>query len=144
MKDVFVEHYIDIPDEKVDVLANQQQEIDELKSKLDEEINKSIAISEEKEQLQKARVFSSVVDDLAETEVEKFATLVDGLEFGNEEQYAEKLNVIKENYFPKEKSSSDSDKLDDSVDQGALVENTVMARYADSISKAAKFDKVKS
>ena len=69
---------------------------------------------------------------------------MDGLEFGNEEQYAEKLNVIKENYFPKEKSSSDSDKLDDSVDQGALVENTVMARYADSISKAAKFDKVKS
>lgn len=143
MKEVFVEHYIDIPDEKVDVLSNQQQEIDELKSKLDEEIGKSVAISEEKEQLQKEKVFSSVVGDLAETEVEKFATLVNDVTFGDEEEYAQKLNVIKENYFPKAKAEN-SDKLDDSVDQGALVENTVMARYVEGISQAAKFDKVKS
>ena len=106
MKDVFVEHYIDVPDEKVDVLANQQQEIDELKSKLDEEIGKSVAISEEKEQLQKEKVFSSVVGDLAETEVEKFATLVNDVTFGDEEEYAQKLNVIKENYFPKAKAET--------------------------------------
>jgi hypothetical protein len=85
-----------------------------------------------------------VVGDLAETEVEKFATLVNDVTFGDEEEYAQKLNVIKENYFPKAKAETSGDKLDDSVDQGALVENTVMARYADSISKAAKFDKVKS
>ena len=143
MKEVFVEHYIDIPDEKVDVLSNQQQEIDELKSKLDEEIGKSVAISEEKEQLQKEKVFSSVVGDLAETEVEKFASLVNDVTFGDAEEYAQKLNVIKENYFPKAKAEN-SDKLDDSVDQGALVENTVMARYVEGISQAAKFDKVKS
>ena len=143
MKTVFTEHYIDVPEEKFDVLAGQAAEIDELKSKLNEEINKSVAISEEREQLQKEKVFRSVVDDLAETEVEKFAGLVEGISFDGEDKYISKLNVIKENYFPKAKAD-DSDKLEDSVDQGTLTDNTVMGRYVQGISQAAKFDKVKN
>jgi len=143
MKQVFTEHYIDVPEEKFDVLTEQQAQIDELKSKLDEEINKSIEISEEREQLHKEKVFRSVVDDLAETEVEKFAGLVEDVTFDNEEMYASKLNVIKENYFPKAKAD-DSDKLEDSVDQGTLTDNTVMSRYVQGITQAAKFDKVKN
>ena len=143
MKEVFKEHYIDVPEEKFDVLAEQQSEIDELKSKLNEEINKSVAISEDREQLQKEKVFRSVVDDLAETEVEKFAGLVEGISFDDEDKYISKLNVIKENYFPKAKAD-DSDKLEDSVDQGTLTDNTVMSRYVQGISQAAKFDKVKN
>ena len=143
MKQVFTEHYIEMPEEKYDVLAEQQNQIDELKSKLDEEINKSVEISEEREQLQKEKVFRSVVDDLAETEVEKFASLVEDVTYDNEEMYTSKLNVIKENYFPKAKSD-DTDKLDDSVDQGTLTDNTVMSRYVQGISQAAKFDKVKN
>ena len=142
MKSVFTEHYIDVPEDKFDVLAGQAAEIDELKSKLNEEINKSVAISEEREQLQKEKVFRSVVDDLAETEVEKFAGLVEGINFDGEDKYTSKLNVIKENYFPKAKAD-DSDKLEDSVDQGTLTDNTVMSRYVQGISQAAKFDKVK-
>lgn len=144
LQNVFTEHYIDVPDEKLDVLSSQQQEIDELKSKLNEEISKSVSISEEKEQLLKEKVFSSVVADLAETEVEKFSTLVNEVSFGSEEEYTSKLNVIKENYFPKAKASESSDELDDSVDQGALENGTVMDRYVKGISQAAKFDKVKS
>jgi hypothetical protein len=143
MKEVFKEHYIDVPEDKFDVLAEQQSEIDELKSKLNEEINKSVAISEDREQLQKEKVFRSVVDDLAETEVEKFAGLVEGISFDGEDKYISKLNVIKENYFPKAKAD-DSDKLEDSVDQGTLAGNTVMSRYVQGISQAAKFDKVKN
>ena len=143
MQEVFVEHYIDVPEEKFDVLSSQQQQIDELKSKLDEEIGKSVTISEEKEQLQKEKVFRSVVDDLAETEVEKFASLVESITYENEDKYISKLNVIKENYFPKAKAD-DSDKLEDSVDQGTLTDNTVMSRYVQGISQAAKFDKVKN
>ena len=142
MQEVFVEHYIDVPEEKFDVLNSQQQQIDELKSKLDEEIGKSVTISEEKEQLQKEKVFRSVVDDLAETEVEKFASLVESITYENEDKYISKLNVIKENYFPKAKAD-DSDKLEDSVDQGTLTDNTVMGRYVQGITQAAKFDKVK-
>ena len=143
MQEVFVEHYIDVPEEKFDVLSSQQQQIDELKSKLDEEIGKSVTISEEKEQLQKEKVFRSVVDDLAETEVEKFASLVESITYENEDKYISKLNVIKENYFPKAKAD-DSDKLEDSVDQGTLTDNTVMGRYVQGITQAAKFDKVKN
>ena len=133
MQEVFVEHYIDVPEEKFDVLNSQQQQIDELKSKLDEEIGKSVTISEEKEQLQKEKVFRSVVDDLAETEVEKFASLVESITYENEDKYISKLNVIKENYFPKAKAD-DSDKLEDSVDQGTLTDNTVMGRYVQGLS----------
>ena len=143
MKQVFTEHYIEMPEEKYDVLAEQQNQIDELKSKLDEEINKSVEISEEREQLQKEKVFRSVVDDLAETEVEKFATLIEDVSYDNEEMYTSKLNVIKENYFPKAKSD-DTDKLGDSVDQGTLADNSVMSKYVQGISQAAKFDKVKN
>ena len=138
LRETFANHYIEVPEEKYDVLASQQTEIDELKSKLDEEINKSISISEEREQLQKDKVFRSVVDDLADTEVEKFASLVEGIKYDNSDMYAEKLNVIKENYFPKAKTD-DSDRLEDSVDQGALSENTVMDRYARAVSQSAKF-----
>ena len=138
LRETFANHYIEVPEEKYDVLASQQTEIDELKSKLDEEINKSISISEEREQLQKDKVFRSVVDDLADTEVEKFASLVEGIKYDNADMYAEKLNVIKENYFPKAKTH-DSDRLEDSVDQGALSENTVMDRYARAVSQSAKF-----
>ena len=143
MKQVFTEHYIEMPEEKYDVLAEQQNQIDELRSKLDEEISKSVTISEEREQLQKEKVFRSVVDDLAETEVEKFASLIEDVTYDNEEMFTSKLNVIKENYFPKAKSD-DTDKLDDSVDQGTLTDNSVMSRYVQGISQAAKFDKVKN
>ena len=84
-----------------------------------------------------------MVADLAETEVEKFASLVDDVKFDNEDMYTSKLNVIKENYFPKAKAD-DSDKLEDSVDQGTLTDNSVMSRYVTGISQAAKFDKVKN
>ena len=142
MKQVFTEHYINVPEEKFDVLSEQAAEIDELKSKLDSEINKSVAISEDREQLQKERIFRSVVNDLAETEVEKFASLVEGISYDSDDKYVSKLNVIKDNYFPKAKAD-DSDKLEDSVDQGTLTDNTVMSRYVQGISQAAKFDKVK-
>jgi hypothetical protein len=142
LQSVFTEHYIDVPEDKFDVLTSQAAQIDELKSKLDEEINKSVAISEDREQLQKERIFRSVVNDLAETEVEKFASLVEGITYDNEDKYISKLNVIKENYFPKAKAD-DSDKLEDSVDQGTLTDNSVMSRYVEGISQAAKFDKVK-
>ena len=143
MKQVFTEHYINVPEEKFDVLSEQAAEIDELKSKLDSEINKSVAISEDREQLQKERIFRSVVNDLAETEVEKFASLVEGISYDSDDKYVSKLNVIKENYFPKAKAD-DSDKLEDSVDQGTLTDNSVMSRYVTGISQAAKFDKVKN
>ena len=143
LKEVYSNHYIDVPEEKFDVLKSQQDEIDELKEQLNAEVGKSIEISEEREELQKEKVFRKVVNDLAETEVEKFASLVEDISYDNEDMYTEKLNVIKENYFPKAKAD-DSEKLEDSVDTDALADNTVMGKYVQGITQAAKFDKVKN
>ena len=143
LKETFQNHYIDVPEDKFDVLTSQQKEIDELKSKLDSEINKSVEISEDREQLQKERVFRSVVDDLAETEVEKFATLIEDVSYDNEEMYTQKLNVIKDNYFPKAIADG-NDKLEDSVDQGIAGDGTIMSKYVQGITQAVKFSDVKN
>jgi hypothetical protein len=143
LKETFQNHYIDVPEDKFDVLSAQQKEIEELKSKLHEEINKSVEISEDREQLQKERVFRSVVDDLAETEVEKFATLIEDVSYDNEEMYTQKLNVIKENYFPKAKADG-NEKLEDSVDQGTAGDGTIMSKYVQGITQAVKFSDVKN
>jgi AcrR family transcriptional regulator len=139
LKDVFAEHYIDVPEEKYDVLSEMQKRIDELEGELNEAVDIAVNINDEHELLQKTRVFENVTKELAQTEVEKFATLVEDISFGSEELYAEKLNVVMENYFPKNNVADDSDKLEDSVENDAIETNTVMSKYASAISKSAKF-----
>jgi len=139
LKDVFAEHYIDVPEEKYDVLSEMQKRIEELEGELNEAVDIAVNINDEHELLQKTRVFENVTKELAQTEVEKFATLVEDISFGSEELYAEKLNVVMENYFPKNNVADDSDKLEDSVENDAIETNTVMSKYANAISKSAKF-----
>ena len=138
MQQVFTEHYIEVPEEKYDVLAEMQTKIDELTERLDEQTAKTVELVSEADQLKRGRVFAEICEDLASTEVEKFATLVEDISFGSEELYKQKLLVVKENYFPKAIVSSE-DKLEDRVDGAALTENTVMSRYAQAISRASKF-----
>jgi hypothetical protein len=138
MQQVFTEHYIEVPEEKYDVLAEMQAQIDSLKEKLDEQAAQNVDLYSEAEQLKKEKVFAQVCEDLASTETEKFATLVEDISFGSEEMYRQKLIVVKENYFPKA-VASDDDKLEDSVEGSALNENSLMSRYATAISRASKF-----
>jgi len=138
MQQVFTEHYIEVPEEKYDVLAEMQAQIDSLKEKLDEQAAQNVELFSEAEQLKKEKVFAEVCEDLASTETEKFATLVEDISFGSEEMYKQKLIVVKENYFPKA-VASDDDKLEDRVEGSALNENSLMSRYATAISRASKF-----
>jgi len=138
LQQVFTEHYIDIPEEKYDVLGEMQSKIDELSSKLDEQTQAVIQSSEEATQLRKEKVFAEVAESLASTEAEKFATLCEDISFGSEEMYRQKLVVVKENYFPKDVAES-TEKLVDSVEGDALIENGTMAKYAKAISQSSKF-----
>lgn len=138
MQQVFTEHYIEVPEEKYDVLSEMQAQIDSLKEKLDEQAAQNVELFSEAEQLKKEKVFAEVCEDLASTETEKFATLVEDISFGSEEMYKQKLIVVKENYFPKA-VASDDDKLEDRVEGSALNENSLMSRYATAISRASKF-----
>jgi len=139
LQQVFTEHYIEVPEEKYNVLSEMQTKIDELTEKLDEQVQKNIDLNEEAVILKKQNIFAEIAEGLAATEAEKFATLVEDITYTSAESYTNKLNVVKENYFRKEIVGTESDKLEDTVSEINLSENTVMSKYAAAISKTAKF-----
>ena len=101
LKQLFEDHYIDVPDEKYDILEAQSEKISELEDKLNEAMQKNIDISESNSVLVREQVIAEVSEDLADTEFEKFKSLIDDVEFGDEKSFKEKLNTLKESYFPK-------------------------------------------
>lgn len=139
LQQVFTEHYIEIPEEKYDVLGEMQTKIDELQSKLDEQVQKNVDLTEESVALKKQNIFAEIAEGLATTEAEKFATLVEDITYSGEDSYKNKLKVVKENYFRKDTMSTVSDKLEDTVTEINTSVNSVMSKYAAAIAKTAKF-----
>jgi len=138
MQQVFTEHYIEVPEEKYDVMTEMQSKIDDLQGKLDEQVQKNIDLNEESVVLKKQNIFADIAEGLADTDAEKFAVMVEDISYTSAESYENKLKVVKDNYFRKEIAES-TDTLEDSVDEVSLTENTVMGRYADALSKSKKF-----
>jgi len=136
LKNLFKEHYIEVPEEKYDVLGEMQKQIDELKNKLDETMAANVELHSKTVELTKDSVFTKVTETLAQTESEKFKTLTADVAFENAGIYEEKLNVIKENYFPKDKSVLTETKLEDDNDNIEFSENSPeLGRYVAAISK---------
>jgi hypothetical protein len=101
LRTLFTEHYIDIPEEKVDMVDDLFTKVEDLETSLDEEINRGVELQKELAQFKKDDALKQATKDLADTETEKISKLAEGIEYENEEQYIEKLNVLKESYFPK-------------------------------------------
>ena len=101
LKTLFTEHYIDLPEEKVDMVDDLFTKVEDLEGQLDEEINRGVELQKELSQFKKDDALRGATKDLADTETEKISKLAEGIEYENEEQYIEKLNVLKESYFPK-------------------------------------------
>jgi hypothetical protein len=112
-----------------------QTQIDELASKLDETIAANVELHDANTELMKESVFSVVVEDLAKTDAEKFKSLVADVEFENADIFEEKLNVIKENYFPKNRTLSE-DKFDDGVDN-EFIEGSTVSQYVRALDQLA-------
>lgn len=135
LKQLFEDHYIDVPDEKYDVLEGQSDKIAELEDKLNEVIEKNIKLKETHDVLVKNHVIVEVSEDLADTEVEKLRSLADDVEFSDEENYREKLETIKESYFPKvSKTSNVDDETNDGTAQDIDTTDT-MKTYLSAISR---------
>jgi len=138
LKALFEEHYIDVPDEKYDILESQAQKIEELEGKLNETIGKLTEKKQSEDSLVRESVIKEVSSDLAETQSEKFAGLVEDVEFTDKDSFVEKLNTLKENYFPKssptqsltEENESDAQEIDIS---------DAMAAYTSAIKRSAPF-----
>ncbi len=100
LRNLFKEHYIDIPEEKVDIVDDLFDKVEDLEVKLNEEIDKNIKLKQSLAEAKKDEILNDVCDDLADTQKEKISSLSEGVEFDSEEQYKAKLNLLKESYFP--------------------------------------------
>ena len=98
MRNLFAEHYIDIPEEKVDVVGELAAKVEELEEKLNEEIHRSIQFKKEINEHKKLEAVQTVCEGLTQTQVEKMKTLAESVEFTTEEEFAEKLETLKEAY----------------------------------------------
>jgi hypothetical protein len=113
LKTLFEDHYVDIPDEKYDVLEAQSEKITELESKLNESVKKIVDLKKNNGSLVREQVIRQETNDLADTEIEKFKSLIEDVEFTDEESFREKLGTLKENYFPKQKKDEPTETIDD-------------------------------
>jgi predicted nuclease with TOPRIM domain len=138
LKALFEEHYIDVPDEKYDILEGQAQKIDELESKLNETIDKMTEMNKEKSTLVREQVIAKVSTDLAETEKEKFEGLVEDVEFTSEDDFTAKLNTLKENYFPKAVATQTLEEEVETENQEVDVSGA-MAAYMSAIQKSKPY-----
>ena len=139
LKGLFKEHYIDVPEEKYNVLDDLTSQVKDLESKLNEQIEKNVVLAKGTNELTRASLVVSVSEDLADTEKEKFVSMAENVEFDSAEKFAEKLETIKESYFPKTKieetasiDSVDSVAANIPADAGT---SDAMAAYTAAITK---------
>ena len=135
LKKLFEDHYIDVPDEKYNVLEDQASKIDELEKKLNESIEKNVELSKENGKYVRQSIIDEASKDLAETQKEKFNKLAEEVDYKNEEDFRNKVSTIKESYFGKKDSSGEID--DVAADSSPLNEDlsNAMAAYSAAISK---------
>ena len=134
LKNLFEEHYVDIPEDKYDVLSDMSEKLNEMETKLNEQIESNVELNKQIGTYTKNGIIGEISEGLAQTQKEKLASLSEGIEFVSEESYREKINTIKENYFPSTKASSSEDLVEK---QQVIAEDLEgpMASYAAALSK---------
>ena len=145
LKDLFKEHYIDVPEEKYNVLDDLTNQNKKLEDKLNEQIAKNVDLSKEVSTSAKAKAIDEVASDLADTEKEKFEKMAENVEYDSADKFKEKLETIKESYFPKTKIEETTSKDEvDSVAANAPIESNTdaMAAYTAAITKNLKSVKI--
>ena len=140
MKDLFEEHYIDIPEEKVDIVEGLTSKVEELESSLNEQIQAAVEMKKELNEHKKFEAIHAVCEGLTQTQVEKMKSLAEGVEFTTDEEFADKLVTLRESYFNEPVNTSGSSALNEEVDieDEKKVDKNVdptIAAYAQTISK---------
>jgi len=143
MKSLFEEHYVTVPEEKYDVLNSMVDKLDEMEGKLNEQIDRNVALNRRLAESNADGVFATVSEGLADTQKEKLATLAENVEFESETDYREKLVTLKESYFPSKTSApkSTSENLSEEVSTDEVISEETTPRmqaYLNVLSRAAK------
>ncbi len=146
MKGLFEDHYVTIPEEKYDVLNSMVDKLDEMENKLNEQIERNVALNQRLAESTADVIFADVAEGLADTQQEKLASLAENVEFESDTDYREKLVQLKESYFPTNTSTPKS--TSENLSEEVLVEeetnlnakdvNPTMAAYLDTLSRSAK------
>jgi hypothetical protein len=142
LKTVFENNYIDVPETKIDVMAEMAEEIEELNARLNEALNDNIELAQAVTEAAKSEIVSSVCEGLTATQAEKVKTLAEGVDFTTEGEYADKVKIIRESYFT---NNSDQPKVNQASQVVALTENnetiqvtempSTINRYYNAISR---------
>ena len=142
MRGLFEEHYVTIPEEKYDVIESMVDKLDEMEGKLNEQIEKNIALNRRLAESSADVVFGEVTEGLATTQKEKLATLVENVEFESEADYREKLVTLKESYFPSNAGSQrdKSENLSEGTENPANIAeiSNTMSAYLQTLNRVAK------
>lgn len=143
LKDLFTEHYVEIPDDKVDVVEELAQRADDLESRLNEEIERNAVAKGEMIEFKKAELVSEASESLTETQKEKFSVLAESVDYIDEDKYIQKLETLKESYFTASESKAvvsdfdDAEPLEEEV-KPSYNNDPEMSAYVSTISRTLK------
>jgi hypothetical protein len=140
MKGLFEEHYVSIPEDKYDVLESMVEKLDEMETKLNEQIDKNVSLNKRLAESVADGIFEQVSDGLADTQKDKLASLAESVEFESEEEYREKLETLKESYFPSRvvSPSARTETLSEGLDATPETYSDSMAAYLKTLSAFGK------
>ena len=142
MKGLFEEHYVTIPEDRYDVLESMVDKLDEMESKLNEQIERNIALNRRLAESSADVIFAEVTEGLAYSQKEKLATLAENVEFESESDYREKLTTLRSSYFPEHVGTpSTSENLSEEVSTNEVISEEIspmMQAYLQTLSRAAK------
>ena len=140
MKGLFEEHYVSIPEDKYDVLESMVDKLDEMETKLNEQIERNVSLHKRLAESVADGIFEQVTDGLADTQKDKLASLAESVEFESEEEYREKLETLRESYFPSRVASpkARTESLSEGVDSSPESISGSMATYLKTLSAFSK------
>ena len=138
MKGLFEEHYVQIPDDKYDVLESMVEKLDDMETKLNEQIEKNVSLNGRLGESVASGILDQVSDGLAATQKEKLASLSESVEFESEGQYRGKLETLKESYFPGNTPKATGETISETVDVSQGDVSGSMASYLKTLHAVAK------
>jgi hypothetical protein len=140
LKGLFEDHYVSIPEDKYNVLESMVEKLDEMETKLNEQIEKNVSLNKRLAESVADGIFDQVSEGLALSQKEKLASLAESVEFESEEEYREKLETLKEAYFPSKTVSprAKTESLSEGVDSSPESISGTMSAYLNTLSRFSK------
>lgn len=138
LRNLFVESYIDVPESKVDLVDELAEQVEDLEEKLNVQTASMLNMNESLENFHRQAIIREASRDLAETQVQKLGSLVESLDFEDEESFATKVRTVKESYFKKNVKESEEITEDWSAEDETVEVNSVMSQYLNAIKKTSK------